>query len=445
MKGLFQSFLDPKLFLLNILSFLLNTTSSLLAPYYPLIAAEHLLSNYMIGLVLASHAIGSFFFSLLLAKIIGFWGRRNLMVIGMIFHIIGNILFGVLAYLPNYYAFLSVSLLSRFIQGIGFAAFTTASLAIIPLIYQNQEEKIEGYLEVAASLGAMTGPLVGSFLYALGGYELPFYCLAGLEFFFLLGLIKFFDDDKKSIIKDKKRKMLSIRKVFGSREGVFGFLVVSVAVCSYNFMDPSLSYRLSIYNVSASLFGVFFTFTTFSYIFSMFLIESFSNKVDKRVWMSIGALTISLTYYFLLHREFWGLIYGLVVIGFGSALILIPSLQQYRIMAFKIYSNNAERDAVNDLTSGIFGSAYAVGELMGPIIGGILVDQLGFKGAVHWYGIAMIGFFLLYLYVGDSLYGFLSVTLDLENGSKEESSKEHEGGFGKKIHFSARRFTVLKK
>ena len=433
---------DLKLITLNILSFLLNTSSSLLAPYYPTIASQYSLSNYLIGLVLATHAIGCFFFSLILTKTLSTWGRRNLMVIGVFFHITGNVLFGSLGYFSGYSSFLSISMISRFIQGLGFAAFTTASLAIIPLIYQNHEERIEGYLEVSSSLGAMMGPLVGSFLYLLGGYQTPFYCLAGLEFVFLLVLLKLFSNDIAIKLKDKRLKSVSIKKVFWSREGVFGFLAVVVAVSSYNFMDPSLSYRLGLYQVSPTLFGVFFTLTTFAYILSMFIIERFSSSVDKRVWMSLGILITGLTYYFLLFQELWGLSYGLVALGLGTAFILIPSLQQYRIMAFKIYRDKSEKEGINDMTSGIFGSAYAVGELVGPIVGGVMVDQFGFIEAVKWYGIGLFGFFLLYLYVGDSLYGFLSVMMDLEEG--KWSGRENEPVFGRRVNFSARRFTVLK-
>ena len=106
-------------------------------------------------------------------------------------------------------------------------------------------------------------------------------------------------------------------------------------------------------------------------------------------------------------------------------------------MAFKIFRDSSEKEGVNDVTSGMFGSASAIGELLGPIVGGILVDQFGFTDAVKWFGIGMFGFFLLYLYVGDSLIAYLSVTLDNEE-SKYEVSIE------RKVHFSARRFTVMK-
>ena len=251
--------IDHKLITINILSFLLNTSSSLLAPYYPTIAARYNLSNALIGLVFTSHPIGCFFFSLILTKTLASWGRKNLMIIGVLLHLAGNSIFGSLYYFHGYTEFLSVSFFGRFVQGLGFAAFTTASLAIIPHIYEDEEEKIEAYVEVSSSLGVMMGPLVGSFFYAVGGYQTPFFCLAGLELFFMLFLWKFVENDRSVKLRDKTHRKVSIKRVFWSREGVFGFLIVSFAVCSYNFMDPSLSYRLALYQVSPSLFGVFFT------------------------------------------------------------------------------------------------------------------------------------------------------------------------------------------
>jgi MFS family permease len=64
--------------------------------------------------VFGAHPIGSFLFSLVVAKFMETWGRKNLMVFGLVVQATTIALFGLLGIIYNKQAFIICSLFSRF-------------------------------------------------------------------------------------------------------------------------------------------------------------------------------------------------------------------------------------------------------------------------------------------------------------------------------------------
>lgn len=70
----------------------------------------------------------------------------------------------------------------RIIEAIGNAAFLTASFAIIAKEFPDNVSVTFASLETFFGLGLIVGPMVGGFLYTLGGYFLPFVSLGTMLF-----------------------------------------------------------------------------------------------------------------------------------------------------------------------------------------------------------------------------------------------------------------------
>lgn len=78
--------------------------------------------------------------------------------------------------------FISLAFTIRIIEALGNAAFLTASFAIIAKEFPNNVSVTFASLETFFGLGLIVGPMVGGFLYSLGGYYLPFVTLGLLLF-----------------------------------------------------------------------------------------------------------------------------------------------------------------------------------------------------------------------------------------------------------------------
>jgi MFS family permease len=55
-------------------------------------------------------------------------------------------------------------------------------ISIIASAYKKDREEYLGYVESAAGVGLLLGPIIGSVLYYFGGYMLPFAVLGGSYF-----------------------------------------------------------------------------------------------------------------------------------------------------------------------------------------------------------------------------------------------------------------------
>lgn len=78
--------------------------------------------------------------------------------------------------------FITLAFIVRIIEAIGNAAFLTASFAIIAKEFPDNVSVTFASLETFFGLGLIVGPMVGGFLYQLGGYFLPFVTLGLLLF-----------------------------------------------------------------------------------------------------------------------------------------------------------------------------------------------------------------------------------------------------------------------
>ena len=82
---------------------------------------------------------------------------------------------GYLEYEQDKDRFLMISLIAQILGGIGAGANSTASMAIMSSFAPNEREKYIGWVEGAAGVGLLTGPLFGAALYNVGGFVMPFF------------------------------------------------------------------------------------------------------------------------------------------------------------------------------------------------------------------------------------------------------------------------------
>jgi len=82
---------------------------------------------------------------------------------------------GYLEYEEDKDRFLIISLIAQVLGGIGAGANSTASMAIMSSFAPNEREKYIGWVEGAAGIGLLTGPLFGAALYNVGGFVMPFF------------------------------------------------------------------------------------------------------------------------------------------------------------------------------------------------------------------------------------------------------------------------------
>lgn len=108
---------------------------------------------------------------------IAFWGRKKLFIQANIMMIVGLLMFGCLNWIQGTTIFISLSILSRLIQGVGAVASAQIIYAKTSLLYQPHEvSKYLGICEIIGQLGGALAPAMGSATYSLGLFKF-IYCI----------------------------------------------------------------------------------------------------------------------------------------------------------------------------------------------------------------------------------------------------------------------------
>lgn len=93
---------------------------------------------------------------------------------------------------------------------------------------------------------------------------------------------------------------------------------------------------------------------------------------------------------------------GLCLLGIGTAALLVASFSGAQKSALE--SISVTPDEIYALIAGIWTSAFALGNFIGPTLGGFLVDYIGFRNATTVFQVKIKGSsFVNYLFVKISL------------------------------------------
>ena len=161
---------------------------SLQPPFYPLVAEQKGAVPSQYGFVFGMLSLTAFIFSPIFGTYGNKLGSRTVFYLGALAQGTCGIAFGFLQYVNSTWAFLSLSYFLRFLHGISDAATMGASLAILIEMYPDRITTLMSYTEMCVGLGYILGPAIGSILYEMGGFILPFEVMGSICLLAALGL-----------------------------------------------------------------------------------------------------------------------------------------------------------------------------------------------------------------------------------------------------------------
>ncbi|KAH9489975.1 hypothetical protein Btru_035420 [Bulinus truncatus] len=329
-------------------------------------------------------------------------GPRFLFISGLLIAGVCAVLFGTLDRCPPGTPFIVISFACRCVEALGFSAFLTAGFAIISSEFPKNVGTVFALLETADGIGLMVGPAIGGALYELGGFGLPFYVIGvltvanGIVMIFLLPAAQ-------DCCLERKASVLTLM-----RSPIIWFSSLSIVVASLGimFLDPTLSKHLEQFQLSPALIGLIFVVTPGLYgITSPFWGYISDSKKINGTLIFIGNAMCGLSYLIIgptpylsfLPLELWVIILGLVILGFFIALAIVPTMNCLLIGATEMgFENNLDTYGI---VAGLFTSVYCLGSFTGPMIGGLLIESIGFR-----YGATVISGIYLFATVTCGLY-----------------------------------------
>jgi len=377
-KKIFQNH-RKLVFIACAVAFCENAMIATVSPFFPQYARSRFgASDTIVGLIFALFPCTTMMASPLIGMFLFSFGRVRMVALGMLLLACGTLLFGIADSLWVFFA-------ARFIQGLGSAAQSVATLALMVDFIEDKElSTAVGLQESAVGLGFMVGPLFGGGLYSALGFKFAFVtlaCFPAAMFMTLPWII-----DRKRYIRSISRIQQHGKKSFRSlmtRTCVLCLFVTTVALACMGFLEPTFSTHLSfVLGLSELSIGAVFAIPSLVYTVVALFAGPLAERLGYRVTICIGLLQLGICYFLIGPAPWLAFLYinrtatwlleisGLFMLGVGFALAVIPILPL-------IKTSFDHQDARSqDMIASLFSSACSAGEFVGPLLGGILVDYL---------------------------------------------------------------------
>lgn len=354
------------LLMLNL--FLVFTGIGLVIPIMPKFMAELSISGSTVGLLVAAFSLTQLLFSPQAGRLADSFGRKRMIVIGMIVFALSEALFGLASDPVLLFA-------SRMLGGISAALIMPAVMAYAADVTTKEERAAGmGYINAAITTGFIIGPGIGGYI-AEFGIRVPFYTAAvagiiaaGITFFILPESLPAKEESSDSVASAKQRSSLLSQLMYSYREPYFLSLII-VFVMSFGlanfetvfglFVDHKFGFEpkdIAFIITFGSIAGAVVQVTAFSWI-----LNRFGEKRVISVCLLFAGLFILMT---LFVHKFW-LIFAVTFIIFLSIDILRPAISTQMSMMAKDQQG---------YVAGLNSAFTSLGNIAGPVVAGFLFD-----------------------------------------------------------------------
>ncbi|EDO30533.1 predicted protein, partial [Nematostella vectensis] len=234
-------------------------------------------------------------------------------------------------------------------------------------------------VELFAGLAFAIGPLLGGLMYTAGGFKLPFLVMAVLLCLSIPAVLLFLPNTEVFCFFRGKYCFWGIFMV-----AIFGLQVfLTLGLSLFSFLDPTLAPFTKKMGLNAAYTGLLFMVLSLAYALSTAVVGRIlpAKIVLNCTRATLGQFVICvylpcIAFCLFLFRKIWLLCISLGLNGVGGSLILIPSVPEMQRCCLNAGFTNGL--ALNSMLSGIFTAGTNFGGFAGPVLGGILVDKLGF-------------------------------------------------------------------
>ena len=416
--------------LINVANLCCHAVYSLLPAFFPAEAAQRGMSNDFVGVIFASFAGVACVCSPIASTLMIRHGQKRIYLYGLLLVALATIAFGMTAALDGV-MFASTAVALRLLQGIGSALEETAAYAIIAGIDTERTSLYLGLCELSTGLGYAVGPILGGSLYARGGYVGPFATLgltllpaAALIWWALPAEAK--QDGEETTGDEEADSSATVLRCPGVRRML---LVCALSNYDYALLEPTLGAHAMAHGLAdnAEAVGVLFAISAAAYTICCPIFGWLANGslLGPRVVVLAGLalqvagfaligpspLLLGLTAALGFPADDLGrvqLLGALVCFGAGEAAAMTPVMEDMRGAFERWSSSPVSEDVVINTLSGAMASAFAFGQMTGPLVGASLTARIGFDWTTTCSGIVLLGVCTLLIVIdrgGDSKSG----------------------------------------
>jgi len=331
-----------------------------------------------VGAVFAAFSVARLLFGPLAGAVSDWVGRKRIIVLGLIIYAVVSLLYAIAQNLWQVGIF-------RLLHGLGSILVAPIAQAYVgDLTPKGREGFITNVFYASMFLGMALGPLLGGYLVEGFSLTAPFYAMGSLALLALIGVARWVPDDRDGPrqggrrVPPRLREAVRVPAVLGI---VVYFATRGLWRQSFNSFWPLLADArghseaaiglvLAGYLMGEGLFQI-----PFGYL---------ADRLRKLPQIAIGGILSPLPMFFIPFVHSLGGVVGLsTIMGITSALGRAP------VLAIR---TEVGRSHGMGTVAGIQNSAFAAGQMLGPIVAGFVFDLFGVTAPMYVGGsLGMLG------------------------------------------------------
>lgn len=335
----------------------------LIAPLLPAIAHRTGAGDAVLGLALAAYAVPIALLSLPLGRVADSMGRRPLLAAGLFLVAVGSVLIAMSDSI-------AVLLVARAIQGIGSAASWISALALVSdTAAPGRRGEALGVALGATGAGSIAGPALGGVMADLLSFEAPFLLFAAVAIGLLAATL--------IVLRPERRRagpsvpaLPTILQTTRSGIGAWATAIMLASAAALGLIEVvaplDLEDRLGL---SSGTIGILFAGSIAVDAVLSPLGGRWGDRRGRRgpaiAGFALSAVSVALL---AVLPGVWGTAVALAVYGAGFSLAMAASVP---------WLDEAMTERARGLAYGVQNLVYATGYIVGPIVGGILLERSG--------------------------------------------------------------------
>ena len=377
---------------LTLATFIDMLGSFLLYPFYALYITEHFgVGMIEVGYLFSIFSVGNILGSVIGGALADKYGRRAMVLIGLVVSGIGSILMGLVNNLNIFY------LLAAFLGLVGNLGGPARQAMVADLLPKEKQAEGFGILRVAFNLSVVIGPLLGGFI-VTQSYMLLFISDA-VSSIITAVIVYIVIPETKPQMQDDTSEETVMKTIIGYKEVVKDwkymlFLsVFAITVLVYMQMNSTLSVFLrDVHGFPAQSFGFLLSMNAAMVVLFQFWITRKISKYAPMKMMAFGTIFLMIGFgmYGFISEPYLFFI-AMVIITVGEMIV------------FPIGQSAAASFAPEDKRGrymGVFAFQRAIPNLFGVLGAGLIMENIGPNWVWYLAGIlsliSIIGFWLLH-------------------------------------------------
>jgi MFS family permease len=380
-------------------SFIDRLGGTLIFPFFAL----YITQKFNVGMTQAGALLGLFSIAGLVGSTIGGaltdrFGRRSMVLFGLITSAFTSILLGLINDLALFYP---VAVVVGLLSNVAGPAHQAMVADMLP-----EEKRAEGFgiLRVVANLAWIFGPTIGGFV-AARSYLLLFILDAVSSTITALIVFRFIPETKPALAEGQEPETLTqtfsgYRKVASDRPFI-GFLVTSIIMLIvYQQMYNTLSvYLRDVHGIPTQGYGMMMSINALAVVAFQFWVTRRTSTHPPLLMMAFG------TAFYLVGFTMYGFVSGYAL--FILAMVIITTGEMIVIPVSQALAARFAPEAMRGRYMAFFSLSWALPATVGPLAAGLIMDN--YNPNWVWYAggilctISIIGFLFLQRAAGDRL------------------------------------------